>query len=129
MYQIQHIAIRSHENEALAEFYARAFGLVEVKRHAPEGRPDRLGIYLTDGHLNLALIPAAPGGPEGIDHFGFKVDEMEAARRGVLAAGGTPGSDQVPRDGRFAEAFVLDPVGTRVDLSVAGWDVQLPARH
>jgi len=27
----------------------------------------------------------------------------------------------VPQDGRFNEAFITDPVGTRVDLSEAGW--------
>jgi hypothetical protein len=30
----------------------------------------------------------------------------------------------VPRDGRFAEVFVKDPVGVRIDLSVAGWATQ-----
>ena len=126
MHKIQHVALFAQDNEALADFYKRAFGLVEVKRHAPEGRPDRVGIYLTDGHINLALLPAGPGRPEGIDHFGFQVDDVEAVRKEVVAAGGTPGSDDLPRDGRFAEGFVRDPVGDRVDLSVKGWDVQVP---
>lgn len=126
MHKIQHVALFAQDNEALADFYKRAFGLVEVKRHAPQGRPDRVGIYLTDGHINLALLPAEAGRPEGIDHFGFQVDDVEEARKEAVAAGGKPGSNDIPRDGRFAEAFISDPVGTRVDLSVKGWDVQVP---
>lgn len=126
MYKIQHIALCAQENEALAEFYKSAFGLVEVKRHSPQGRPDRVGVYLTDGNINLALLPLLSSQPEGINHFGFHVDEVEAVRKQAVDAGAKPGSNDVPRDGRFAEAFILDPVGTRVDLSVKGWDVRLP---
>ena len=128
MHKIQHVAVFARDNEALAAFYKQAFGLVEVKRHAPEGRPDRVGIYLTDGHINLALLPAGPEQPEGIHHFGFQVDDVETARKAVVAAGGRPGTNDIPRDGRFAEGFVVDPAGTRVDLSANGWDVQLPSR-
>lgn len=126
MYRIQHVALFAQDNEALAEFYKEAFGLVEVKRHAPQGRPDRVGIYVTDGHVNLALLPARPGQPEGIDHFGFRVDDVEGVSKRAVAAGGRPGLNEVPRDGRFAEGFILDPVGARVDLSTSGWDVRIP---
>lgn len=122
MTKIQHIAITCQENEKLAKFYKQAFGMVEVKRHAPEGRPDVVGIYLSDGHINLALLPARPGHPEGINHFGFHVDDVASARQKAVAAGAKPGSDDLPRDGRFAEGYIVDPSGTRVDLSVAGWE-------
>jgi catechol 2,3-dioxygenase-like lactoylglutathione lyase family enzyme len=121
MAQIQHIAITCHENEKLAEFYKQAFGMVEVKRHAPQGRPDVVGIYLSDGHINLALLPAMPGHPEGINHFGFHVDDIEASRDKAVSLGAKPGSDNLPRDGRFAEGYIVDPSGTRVDLSESGW--------
>jgi catechol 2,3-dioxygenase-like lactoylglutathione lyase family enzyme len=122
MAQIQHIAITCRENEKLAEFYKQTFGMVEVKRHAPEGRDDVVGIYLSDGHINLALLPARPGHPEGINHFGFHVDDIEGAREKAVSLGAKPGSNDLPRDGRFAEGFIVDPSGTRVDLSVTGWD-------
>lgn len=47
---------------------------------------------------------------------------MKEATQTALAAGATGGTAELPRDGRFAETFVLDPVGTRVDLS-QGWKV------
>lgn len=126
MYKIQHVAIFAEDNEALADFYKEAFGLVEVKRHAPEGRPDRVGIYLSDGHINLAILPASSRNAEGIHHFGFQVDDIEEVRKRAIAVGGKPGTNDIPRDGRFAEAFIQDPAGTRVDLSVNGWDVRIP---
>lgn len=122
MAQIQHIAITCQENEKLAEFYKASFGLVEVKRNAPEGREDAVVIYLSDGHINLALLPARPGQPEGINHFGFHVDDLEAARTKALSLGAKPSSHDVPRGGGFVEDFVVDQSGTRVDLSAAGWD-------
>ncbi|MBO0886442.1 MAG: VOC family protein [Acidimicrobiales bacterium] len=121
MAQIQHIAITCQENEKLAEFYKASFGLVEVKRNAPEGREDSVVIYLSDGHINLALLPARPGQPEGINHFGFHVDDLEAARTKALSLGAKPSSNDVPRGGGFVEDFVVDQSGTRVDLSAEGW--------
>lgn len=38
-----------------------------------------------------------------------------------MEAGARKGPESVPRDGRFAEVFILDPVGARVDLSEQGW--------
>ena len=82
----------------------------------------REAIYLSDGHINLAILPAR-GRPEGIYHFGFEVENLEETMQGAISAGATKGTDSLPKDGRFAEAFVRDPVGTRVDLSEQGWKV------
>jgi hypothetical protein len=47
---------------------------------------------------------------------------VKGAVETAIAAGATGGTAELPKDGRFAETFVLDPVGTRVDLS-PGWKV------
>jgi hypothetical protein len=52
----------------------------------------------------------------------MKVEDVKDAAKTALAAGATGGKAELPRDGRFAETCVLDPVGTRVDLS-SGWKV------
>ena len=119
MAQIQHVAITCQENEKLAEFYKESFGMVEVKRNVPEGRDGAVVIYLSDGHINLALLPARPGQPEGINHFGFHVDDLEAARTKAISLGAKSGSIDLP--GGFVEDFIVDSSGTRVDLSAAGW--------
>jgi catechol 2,3-dioxygenase-like lactoylglutathione lyase family enzyme len=116
MARIRHIAILTKDTPKLAEFYQTSFGLKEVARSG-EGE----AIYLSDGHINLAILPAR-NRREGIYHFGIEVEDVKGAVKTALAAGATGGTAELPRDGRFAETFVLDPVGTRVDLSL-GWKV------
>ena len=120
MARIRHIALLTKDTEKLAEFYQASFGLKEVAR---SGEPSEHGraIYLSDGHINLAILPAR-NRREGIYHFGMQVEDVKAATQTALAAGATGGTADLPKDGRFAETFVLDPVGTRVDLS-PGWKV------
>ena len=117
MPRIAHIAILAAEPAKLAEFYRTAFGFKEVARSGEEGE----AIYVSDGHINLALLPAR-NRREGIFHFGIQVEDVKGAAATALAAGATGGKAELPKDGRFAETFVLDPVGTRVDLS-PGWKV------
>jgi catechol 2,3-dioxygenase-like lactoylglutathione lyase family enzyme len=110
--RIRHIAILANDPFALAEFYRKTFGMNEVDR-------GETIVYMSDGHINLALITAR-GRPEGIFHFGFEVENLEATAD-VAVSGGAKAPEGVPRDGRYNEAFITDPVGTRVDLSEAGW--------
>jgi catechol 2,3-dioxygenase-like lactoylglutathione lyase family enzyme len=117
MARIRHIAILAADPVKLSEFYKSSFGLKEVARSGDNGE----AIYLSDGHINLALLPAR-NRREGIYHFGIQVEDVKGAVETALAAGATGGKAELPRDGRFAETFVLDPVGTRVDLS-PGWKV------
>jgi len=117
MARIRHIAILAADPAKLSEFYKASFGLKEVARSGDNGE----AIYLSDGHINLALLPAR-NRREGIYHFGIQVEDVKGAVETALAAGATGGKAELPRDGRFAETFVLDPAGTRVDLS-PGWRV------
>ncbi len=118
MAKIRHIAVLTKDTPKLAEFYKNSFGMKEVARSGEQ----REAIYLSDGYINLAILPAR-GRPEGIYHFGFEVENVQEAMRAAVVAGATKGTDSLPKDGRFAEAFVRDPVGTRVDLSEQGWKV------
>jgi catechol 2,3-dioxygenase-like lactoylglutathione lyase family enzyme len=49
MARIKHIAIRTPDPEKTAAFYKEVFGLQEV------GQAGR-GYYLSDGHINLAIL-------------------------------------------------------------------------
>lgn len=121
MAQIEHIALFARDNLALAEFYKATFGMEEVFRQPAGKDGERIAVYLTDGRINLALLPAAPNGAEGLHHFGFHVDSVDATAEDAVAAGARHGRSEVPQDGRFNEAFILDPVGARIDLSSKGW--------
>jgi catechol 2,3-dioxygenase-like lactoylglutathione lyase family enzyme len=118
MARIRHIALLTNDQPKLAEFYKTTFGMKEVHRHAAALGGE--AIYLSDGAINLAILPAR-GRPEGLFHFGFQVDSVEQTAEVAEAGGAKKGPEGVPQDGRFAEVFILDPVGTRVDLSQQGW--------
>jgi catechol 2,3-dioxygenase-like lactoylglutathione lyase family enzyme len=123
MARIRHLAITTDDTAALAEFYVKTFEMHEVMR-----RPKVNGaVYLSDGYMNLAILPSH-GDPErpvatGINHFGFQVDDLAAIEKTALAAGASEAPFALPKDGRFAERFVLDPSGQRIDLSEDGWKV------
>ncbi len=121
MARIRHVAIMAENQEKTAAFYQQTFGLTEVWR-GPVREDGNRAIYLSDGHINLAILPAR-GGREGINHFGFQVEDMEQTLRVAGGAGAKGETEKKPRDGRFAEMGIHDPVGTLVDVSVHGWKV------
>jgi catechol 2,3-dioxygenase-like lactoylglutathione lyase family enzyme len=118
MVKIRHIAIKTRDPGRLAAFYKTTFGMKEVSRLAP--KEGSRSIYLSDGYINLAILPSGDG-EEGLDHFGFQVEDAEEVSRAAKVAGAIQGLESNPRDGRFAEFNIRDPVGTRVDLSEQGW--------
>jgi catechol 2,3-dioxygenase-like lactoylglutathione lyase family enzyme len=115
--RIRHIAILANDPNPLAAFYVSTFGMTEVMR-----MPEDDAVYVSDGHLNLAIIKAR-GRPEGMFHFGFQVDDMNGTAEAALRNGALAGLQDVPLDGRFVEAFIKDPGGNRVDVSETGWKI------
>jgi catechol 2,3-dioxygenase-like lactoylglutathione lyase family enzyme len=75
MAKIRHIAVKVEDQEKTADFYKQTFGMTEAWR-GPVREDGKRAIYLTDGYINMAVLPAR-GGREGIDHFGFQVEDME----------------------------------------------------
>ena len=78
MARIRHLAILTEDVERMVKFYMNSFGLEIV-----EG--EGTATYLTDGHINLAIIPIGPEREiegshlkEGINHFGFEVENVES---------------------------------------------------
>jgi hypothetical protein len=118
--KIRHLAILGKDTLSLAQFYMDTFEMHEVARQTWEDRPP--AIYLSDGYINLAVLPAGDR-PEGMYHFGFQVDDVEETGRVAKEAGAQTGIAPRPRDGRFAEFRLHDPVGTPVDLAEQGWTV------
>ena len=78
MARIRHLAILTEDVDRLVKFYTNSFGLKIVQGVGT-------ATYLTDGHINLAIIPIGPEREiegkqlkEGINHFGFEVESVEA---------------------------------------------------
>jgi len=119
MAKIRHNAIEVDDEDEAASFYKQTFGMPEAWR-GPVRDDGNRAIYLTDGYINMAVLPAR-GGREGIDHFGFQVEDVEETLKTAAASGAKGEADKKPRDGRFAEMGVHDPDGQLVDVTVHGW--------
>ena len=126
MAQIKHIAIRTHDVEKTAAFYKEAFDLEQVGG-------GKNGVYLTDGHLNLAILslrPAMEGETMklGVDHIGFAVDDVNAAVARVKSVGGKALDEHnvvdrtdTSKAQSYFEVKCVGPDGQVIDVSNAGW--------
>jgi predicted enzyme related to lactoylglutathione lyase len=117
--QIRHLAIVTLDPERLAKFYEQAFDMTRLK--VERGVPGSKAIYMTDGHITLALLEnKAEGKPSGLNHFGWHVDDQdEVARRLTMA--GVKAPARRPADRPYAETRGTDPDGNNFDISVAGF--------
>ena len=86
MAKIKHIAIRTEDVEKTAAFYKEAFGLKQVGL-------GQNGIYLTDGHLNIAVLKFQPGKNGeplrlGVDHLPEQVRGVEVEAEVLVGQAG-----------------------------------------
>src|SRR4030095_14488576 len=113
MAKIRHIAIKVEDQEKAATFYKETFGMTEAWR-GPVRDDGKRAIYLTDGYINMAVLPAR-GGREGIDHFGFQVEDMEGTLKTAGSAGAQGDAAKNPRIARFVEGGFHDRSGKFVN--------------
>ena len=86
MAKIKHIAIRTTDVEKTVAFYKEVFDLKQVGRGLN-------GIYLSDGHINLAILKYQPENNQeptkiGVDHLGFMVEDVDGTLAKLSALGG-----------------------------------------
>jgi catechol-2,3-dioxygenase len=89
---ISHIALRTMNAEAMAQFYADVFDLAPLNK--AEGDPN---FYVSDGHVTIELmqwdIESSAGVSvimPGMDHLGFKVESIETLKQDVEALSANP---------------------------------------
>lgn len=126
MAKIKHIAIRTADPKKTASFYKEVFGLQQVG-------VGRSGVYLSDGHINLAILqhqPEKDGEPSkiGIDHLGFQVEDVDGTLAKLALLGGktlvdrvhvTPTDPSVPQS--YYEIKCVGPDNQVIDISGSGW--------
>jgi catechol 2,3-dioxygenase-like lactoylglutathione lyase family enzyme len=130
MARIRHIAIATRDLEGTKRFYIEGLGLKEVGKI---NTPTSEGCYLSDGHINFAILkfkydePAKTEGTlrwTGIHHFGLEVEDMEKARAQIEKAGAVhrpyPGTEEMAKRGNVEVKF-SGPDGVTIDLSEHGW--------
>ena len=123
--KIRHLAIYTPDTDKLAAFYARVFDMEIVLRAGPIGKGP---VFITDGYMNLAILPATTRGEAavGLNHFGFHVDSVAGITK-RLAAEGVEEPTMRPA-GRYAEFRAADPCGNGFDLSEHGFQEDQAAR-
>src|SRR5215468_72859 len=115
MSKLRHIAIIVEDPEASAKFFEEAFDMKRVGTA-------RRGIYMSDGIFNVALLKKESDKEElGLYHFGMWVDDLDAAEKKVVDAGGTYLAGRPTSANSFYEAKYRDPNGVVFDLTHTGW--------
>jgi len=78
---IDHVALRSRDPERSADFYSKVFEMT------PSNEGDE-GYRVSDGRVSLVILPWSMDNfvghdpmPPQIDHFGFRVESVEAVKR------------------------------------------------
>ena len=124
MNKIKHGALRTPDPEKTAAFYKEVFGLKEV------GKAGNSGLYLTDGHINMAILKTVEGEDRedfyGLDHFGFQVDDVEETCRKLREHGSEELATHAPppteSEGKsYYELKYRGPDNQIVDVSGSGW--------
>ncbi len=136
MARIKHIAITTADVDATAKFYIDTMGLKEVGKVTS---PNAKGYYLSDGHINLAIlnfqndqVAGVERGKEfyGIHHIGFEVDDLEEIKQTLADNGSAPREDinaalglHMGGDKRKlnVETKYSAPDGVIIDVSEIGW--------
>lgn len=126
MAKIKHIAIRATDPEKTVAFYKGVFGLKQVGL-------GRNGVYLSDGHINLAILKCKSekeggSGIVGIEHIGFQVEDVEGTLAKLSRHGGKPLMDRVdvtPTDATNPQSYYeikcAGPDDQILDISGSGW--------
>lgn len=115
MAKLRHIAIIVPDPEKAATFFENAFGMTRAGTA-------RRGIYMSDGVFNVALLKQEHEKEKlGLYHFGMWVDDLDAAEKKVVDAGGSYLAGRPTSPNSFYEAKYRDPNGIVFDLTHNGW--------
>ena len=124
------VQISDEANTRPVRLLIEGLGLKEVGK---VNSPTAEGYYLSDGHVNLAILkfkyddPATTEGAlryTGLHHFGVEIENMEQARARIEKAGAVhrpyPGTEEMAKRGNVEVKFT-GPDGVTIDLSEHGW--------
>ncbi|MGE0881025.1 MAG: VOC family protein [Acidimicrobiia bacterium] len=125
MAKLRHVAIRCDDLHWGAKFYSECFEMEEVGR---VGNLDVAGaVYLSDGVMNVALIKVVPDypnfKPDGLNHFGFVVNDVAKAVEKAKELGCIDIVDPAAAGGAGVtwEVKMKTPDGVAFDFTEHGW--------
>ena len=114
---IHHIALRVNDCAVSARFYARAFGLREIRRIDEAGKPRAIWLRGGDVVLMLERSLRGAGAPAGSGHvIVFRTEDLSGAERRLRD------SHIEVTDRTASTLYVEDPDGHRAGVSVFAFD-------
>ena len=79
--KIRHLATHTEHYDTEFKFYQTIFGMKQITTglvdETGKSNPDRG--HISDGVIGMALLAKRAGSNQGIDHFGFEVDDVREA--------------------------------------------------
>ena len=120
--KIRHVAAHTEHYDKVAKFYQTIFGMKQITTglvdETGQHNPNRG--HISDGVIGFALLTKRPGAQQGLDHFGFELEDVNEAldriKRDYPELLFTKALSYVP----FAGIRAQDPAGTQFDLSQKG---------
>lgn len=117
-YRFDHIHLYTIDPEATAAWYAKMFG-AEVRRSTVQGKP-RVDMTVGGTEIFLLQVPDVAMGKNSLDHFGFIVDDVDAAIADLRAKGAkvTMEPNSIRPGSRIS--FIESPEGVRIEVLQRG---------
>jgi catechol 2,3-dioxygenase-like lactoylglutathione lyase family enzyme len=122
IYTQDHIHLRSSNPKAVADFYHRVFDARIIESMRPNGKPrfdldvNGLQIFIAETEPGVETQQALAEPTIGLDHFGFRVDNLEEAVEELRRRGADiiDGPRTVPSGLKIA--FVRAPDEVRIEI-------------
>ena len=120
--KIRHVATHTERYDTQFKFYQTIFGMKQITTNLVDetGKANPNRGHISDGVIGMALLAKRAGSGQGIDHFGFEVDDVKEVvdrlNRLYPDLLHTRALAYVP----FAGVRAQDPTGTQFDLSQKG---------
>ena len=120
-YRFDHIHLMSPDPIKTAEFYERMFGATRSSVGEREGRAYEVDLVLNGMPIFVARQregATVPGEPQsGLEHFGLRTDDIEAAVAELRAKGAEIILDVTDLRGILKIAFLRGPENVRIELA------------
>ena len=119
-YSYDHIHLRSFEPIETARYFEQMFGAKILESVQSDGQP-RVDIDINGLIIFIARAatdtPAGPTDPHlGLDHFGLRVDDLDAASADLKAKGAVFATEPYQLRPGLKIAFVRAPGDVRIEL-------------
>ena len=119
-YTYDHIHLRSREPMETAKYFETMFGAEIIESVQSDGQP-RIDLNINGLTIFIAAadesVPAGPVDPHlGLDHFGFKVDDIEQAATELKEKGAEFDLEPMQLRPDIKIAFVRAPGDIRIEL-------------